>query len=50
MACAGWTPRWSFSLIRDEHVSWMCAAPTVLIGLANAPASVQGGRSGRVCT
>jgi fatty-acyl-CoA synthase len=35
-------PALVFSLIRDEHVSWMCAAPTVLIGLANAPASAQG--------
>jgi fatty-acyl-CoA synthase len=26
-----------FRLIRDEHVSWLCAAPTVLIGLAGAP-------------
>jgi len=26
-----------FRLIRDEHVGWLCAAPTVLIGLANAP-------------
>ncbi len=25
-----------FELIRDERVSWLCAAPTVLIGLANA--------------
>ena len=35
-------PALVFSLIRDEHVGWMCAAPTVLIGLANAPASVRG--------
>src|SRR5581483_8763485 len=26
-----------FRLIRDERVGWLCAAPTVLIGLANAP-------------
>jgi fatty-acyl-CoA synthase len=26
-----------FGLIRDEHVSWLCAAPTVLIGLGGAP-------------
>jgi fatty-acyl-CoA synthase len=26
-----------FRLIRDEHVSWLCAAPTVLIGLGGAP-------------
>ena len=31
-----------FTLIRDEKVSWLCAAPTVLIMLANAPASVRG--------
>ncbi len=35
-------PALVFSLIRDEHVGWMCAAPTVLIGLANAPASTRG--------
>ncbi len=35
-------PALVFSLIRDEHVSWLCAAPTVLISLANAPAAVQG--------
>src|ERR1700722_14764291 len=35
-------PALVFSLIRDERVAWMCAAPTVLIGLANAPASAQG--------
>jgi fatty-acyl-CoA synthase len=31
-----------FKLVRDEHVTWMCAAPTVLIGLANAPSQVRG--------
>ncbi len=35
-------PATIFGLIRDEHVSWLCAAPTVLISLANAPASVRG--------
>jgi fatty-acyl-CoA synthase len=35
-------PALVFSLIRDERVSWLCAAPTVLISLANAPASAQG--------
>ena len=30
-----------FELIRIEHVSWLCAAPTVLIGLANAPADLR---------
>src|SRR5258708_30147771 len=31
-----------FELIRNENVSWLCAAPTVLIALANAPAAVRG--------
>ena len=31
-----------FTLIRDERVNWLCAAPTVLISLANAPAEVRG--------
>jgi fatty-acyl-CoA synthase len=31
-----------FRLIRDEHVTWLSAAPTVLISLANAPAGVRG--------
>ena len=31
-----------FSLIREEHVGWLSAAPTVLISLANAPAAVRG--------
>ncbi len=35
-------PATIFGLIRDEQVSWLCAAPTVLISLANAPASVRG--------
>jgi acyl-CoA synthetase (AMP-forming)/AMP-acid ligase II len=35
-------PALVFSLIRDERVGWMCAAPTVLIGLANAVESAQG--------
>jgi fatty-acyl-CoA synthase len=35
-------PALVFSLIRDEHVSWLCAAPTVLISLANASAAAQG--------
>src|SRR2546428_437612 len=32
-----------FRLIREEHISWLCAAPTVLISLANAPADVRRG-------
>jgi fatty-acyl-CoA synthase len=31
-----------FDLVRREDVSWLCAAPTVLIGLANAPAEARG--------
>jgi fatty-acyl-CoA synthase len=31
-----------FRLIREENVRWLCAAPTVLISLANAPAQVRG--------
>jgi fatty-acyl-CoA synthase len=30
-----------FALVRDERITWLCAAPTVLIGLANAPADVR---------
>jgi fatty-acyl-CoA synthase len=35
-------PATIFALIRDEKVSWMCAAPTVLISLAGAPGPVRG--------
>jgi fatty-acyl-CoA synthase len=35
-------PALVFQLIRREDVGWLCAAPTVLIGLANAPADVRG--------
>jgi fatty-acyl-CoA synthase len=35
-------PATIFSLISGEDVSWLCAAPTVLISLASAPASVRG--------
>ena len=31
-----------FDLVRKENVGWLCAAPTVLIALANAPADVRG--------
>ena len=31
-----------FSLIRDERANWLCAAPTVLIGLASASPEVRG--------
>src|SRR5579859_6398844 len=35
-------PALVFALIRDERIGWLCAAPTVLISLANAPAAVRG--------
>jgi fatty-acyl-CoA synthase len=35
-------PALVFGLIRDERAGWLCAAPTVLISLANAPAAVRG--------
>ncbi|HEV2413296.1 MAG TPA: long-chain-fatty-acid--CoA ligase [Candidatus Dormibacteraeota bacterium] len=31
-----------FELVRDEHVGWLCSAPTVLISLANAPPEIRG--------
>src|SRR5436190_2251817 len=31
-----------FEAIRNEGITWMCAAPTVLIGLANCPEDVRG--------
>ncbi|HLI09649.1 MAG TPA: long-chain-fatty-acid--CoA ligase [Ktedonobacteraceae bacterium] len=34
-------PRAVFTLIRDEGVTLLCAAPTVLIGIANAPQDVK---------
>jgi len=34
-------PHAIFTLIRDEAITLLCAAPTVLIGIANAPADVQ---------
>jgi acyl-CoA synthetase (AMP-forming)/AMP-acid ligase II len=36
------SPASVFRLIREENVRWMCAAPTVLISLASAPADVRG--------
>jgi fatty-acyl-CoA synthase len=41
-------PRAIFDLIRRERVGWLCAAPTVLIGLASAPADVRGDVQGGV--
>jgi fatty-acyl-CoA synthase len=35
-------PATAFELIRAENVSWLCAAPTVLISLANASPQVRG--------
>jgi fatty-acyl-CoA synthase len=34
-------PRAIFTLIRDEGITLLCAAPTVLIGIANAPEDVR---------
>ena len=34
-------PAQAFRLIREESISWLCAAPTVLISLANAPDDVR---------
>ncbi len=36
-------PRLIFQLIKDERISMLCAAPTVLIGIANAPEEVRAG-------
>jgi fatty-acyl-CoA synthase len=36
-------PQLIFKLIRDEGVTMFCAAPTVLISIANAPAEVRAG-------
>ena len=36
-------PAKAFDLIRSERVTMLCAAPTVLIGIANAPAEVRAG-------
>ena len=35
-------PARAFELIRTEQISWLCAAPTVLIMLANTPPEVRG--------
>src|SRR5205807_9427022 len=34
-------PMLVFELVKNERVSMLCAAPTVLIGIANAPADVR---------
>jgi fatty-acyl-CoA synthase len=36
-------PKLVFQLIKDEKITMFCAAPTVLIGIANAPADVRAG-------
>src|SRR5690349_6367479 len=36
-------PRQIFRLIKDEKITMLCAAPTVLIGIANAPEEVRAG-------
>ena len=30
-----------FRLVKEEQIGWLCAAPTVLIGLANAPPAIR---------
>jgi fatty-acyl-CoA synthase len=35
-------PALAFGLIREEGVRWLCAAPTVLISLSNAPLAARG--------
>ena len=40
-------PKLIFQLIRDEGITMFSAAPTVLIGIANAPAGTQGWGSAR---
>ncbi len=32
-----------YELLREERITWLCAAPTVLISLANAPAELRAG-------
>ena len=36
-------PRLIYQLIKDEKITMFCAAPTVLIGIANAPAEMRAG-------
>ena len=36
-------PRLIYQLIKDENITMFCAAPTVLIGIANAPEDVRAG-------
>jgi fatty-acyl-CoA synthase len=36
-------PRLIYQLIKDENITMLCAAPTVLIGMANAPEDVRAG-------
>ena len=36
-------PRLIFQLIKDEKITMLCAAPTVLIGIANAPEDARAG-------
>jgi fatty-acyl-CoA synthase len=36
-------PRLIYKLIKDENITMFCAAPTVLISIANAPAEVRAG-------
>jgi fatty-acyl-CoA synthase len=43
-------PSLIFAAVRDERVDWMCAAPTVLISLANARSSLSVPRGVQVVT
>ncbi len=45
-------PKLIYQLVKDERITMLCAAPTVLIGIANAPAEVRAGapRGVRVMT
>ena len=36
-----------FELIAREQITMLCAAPTVLIGIANAPAELRARRAAR---
>ena len=51
-ACGRWSLPQSFVLTRDERITMLCAAPSVLIPLANAPDDVKAGvpRGVRVLT
>ena len=43
-------PKLIYQLIKDERITMLCAAPTVLISIANAPAEIRAGRAARRST